>query len=160
MSKSKSKTITTVVTNRKTLGQKFTKAYKEVWDLSPEQIQKELSAVNPNLPPLNDVVGATKHDSGKPQLSLNPVEALELMAQALAFGAQKYGKNNFKRGHAYSRTLDAALRHLSALAAGEFTDSDSGNQHLAHALASLAMLAHAMKHHPELDDLTMKEEVK
>ena len=102
--------------------------------------------------------GATKHDGGKPQLSLIPVEALELLAQALAYGADKYGRNNFKKGHAWSRTLDAALRHLSAIAAGEFTDSESGNPHLSHALASLAMLAHAMKHHPSLDDISHKEQ--
>ena len=100
--------------------------------------------------------GATKHDAGKPQLSLNPIEALELMSQALAYGAKKYGRSNFKKGHAFSRTLDAAMRHLAAIASGEFTDAESGNPHLAHALASLAMLAHAMKHHPELDDLTEK----
>lgn len=98
--------------------------------------------------------GAKKSDAGKPQLSLNPVEALELMAQAFAYGADKYGRNNFKKGHAFSRTLDAALRHLSCVAAGDFTDAESGNAHLGHALASLAMLAHAMTHHPELDDLS------
>lgn len=98
-------------------------------------------------------MSALKADAGKPQLSLNPIEALEQMAQAFAYGAAKYGRNNFKKGHAFSRTLDAALRHLSCVAAGDFTDAESGNTHLGHALASLAMLAHAMKHHPELNDL-------
>ena len=101
---------------------------------------------------------AAKHDAGKPQLSLVPQEAVELIAQAMSYGAIKYGRNNFKAGHQWSRCLDAALRHLYALAHGQPIDPESGNTHLSHALASLAMLAYHVKHHPELNDLyTTKE---
>jgi hypothetical protein len=98
-------------------------------------------------------LGAKKYDSGKPQLSLIPTEALEEAAKALAYGAGKYGRNNFKKGHQWSRLVDAALRHLYALAHGQPIDEESGNTHLSHALASLCMLAYTMKHHPDLNDL-------
>jgi hypothetical protein len=98
-------------------------------------------------------LGAKKYDSGKPQLSLVPVEALEAIASAMAYGAAKYGKNNYKLGHKWSRCLDAALRHLYALAHGEEIDPESGNTHLSHALASLSMLSYHIKHHPDLNDL-------
>jgi hypothetical protein len=41
-----------------------------------------------------------------------------------------------------------------ALASGEFTDNESGNSHIAHALCCLAMLSFNVVHFPENDDLT------
>lgn len=98
--------------------------------------------------------GADKKDSGKPQLSLIPREAMEEMAAGFTYGANKYARYNFENGFKWSRPLDAALRHLFAMASGEFTDSESGNSHLAHALCSLAILAHTIKHYPESDDIS------
>lgn len=101
---------------------------------------------------------AAKHDQGKPQLSLNPIEALEMMARAFEYGANKYSRNNFKKGHEWTRCIDAALRHIMAFAHGEDLDPDSQNNHISHALASLAMLSYHMKHYPELDDRNGKKE--
>jgi hypothetical protein len=95
---------------------------------------------------------AKKNDSGKPQLSLIPREALDQMARGFEHGAAKYGRNNFKKGHKWSRCLDAAMRHITAFAHGEDLDPDSGNNHIAHALCSLAMLAYHLEHHQDLDD--------
>lgn len=97
-------------------------------------------------------VTGTKHDSGKPKISLIPTEAILEMATALTYGANKYSADNFKHGIKYRRLLDAAFRHLFAISAGQDVDSESGNSHLGHALASLAMLAHMMKNKPEFDD--------
>ena len=99
---------------------------------------------------------ASKNDSNKPQLSLIPRAALNELARGFAYGANKYGRYNFEKGHQYSRLVDAALRHLSAIAAGEFIDSESGNTHLSHALCSLAMLAHSWEYYPEKNDLNRK----
>lgn len=104
------------------------------------------------------VFGAKKFDTGKPQLSLIPREAIEEMARGFSYGATKYGRHNFEKGHLYSRCLDAALRHLFAIQAGEFIDAESGNTHLAHAMCSLAILAYHVAHHPELNDLDRKAE--
>lgn len=84
--------------------------------------------------------GGTKHDASKPPLSLIPVEALNSMADVLAYGAKKYGKGNYKAGFKQSRLLDAALRHLTAYASKEDKDPESGLSHLGHAAASIAML--------------------
>jgi hypothetical protein len=84
--------------------------------------------------------GGTKHDGGKPDLSLCPRVALEAMAKALMFGEQKYGRYQYLMGFESHRLIAAALRHLTAWQDGEDIDADSGNSHLAHALASIAML--------------------
>lgn len=96
---------------------------------------------------------AKKNDAGKPQLSLIPEPALYLLARAMEYGAFKYGRNNYKAGHRWSQCVDAALRHIAAFAHGEPSDPESGHSHIAHALASLAMLAYHIKYHPELNDL-------
>lgn len=81
-----------------------------------------------------------KHDSGKPQLGLIPREALNHEAAAFAFGAKKYGKNNFKGGMDWSRLIDASLRHITAFASKEDIDKESNSHHLGNARACLAIL--------------------
>lgn len=101
---------------------------------------------------------ALKNDSGKPKISLIPKEALWGMAQALTYGANKYGQYNFKAGITYTRLADAAYRHLSAFMDGENIDEESGNNHLYHALASIAMLAYMDANKPDMDDRYKEEE--
>lgn len=93
-----------------------------------------------------------KNDSGKPSISLVPKEALWGMAKALTYGANKYGKYNFRGGIEYTRLADACYRHLSAFIDGEDIDEESGNSHLDHAMASLAMLSVMVLNNPEMDD--------
>lgn len=99
-----------------------------------------------------------KHDGGKPQLSLIPKEALWGMGNAFTYGAKKYAAHNFKQGINYSRLADAALRHLTAYMDGENIDEESGNPHLDHALASLAMLKYMDVNKPEFDDRYKNED--
>lgn len=96
--------------------------------------------------------GGTKHDSGKPQLSLVSLELLEGLARVRAFGSIKYGKNNYRKGFKYSRSIDAALRHIHAFNNGEDLDKESGLSHIFHAVASLEHLIYDLTHHPENDD--------
>lgn len=93
-----------------------------------------------------------KNDAGKPKISLIPQEALWGMAQALTYGSNKYGMYNFKEGIAYTRLADAAYRHLSAFMNGEDIDEESGNNHLFHAMASLAMLTYMQAERKDMDD--------
>lgn len=81
-----------------------------------------------------------KHDDGKPPISLIPRRAIEEEARVFGFGADKYGKGNWRGGLLYSRLIDAALRHVLAFADGENNDPESGLPHTAHARACLAML--------------------
>jgi hypothetical protein len=95
---------------------------------------------------------AIKHDTGKPDLAIIPIEALEAITEAMAYGANKYGRNNFKGGFKHLRLANAALRHIFAWVGGETMDKESGLSHISHAIASLAMLAWTIKHRPDLDD--------
>jgi hypothetical protein len=96
---------------------------------------------------------ALKNDKNKPRLSLIPVEALNHMAKAFGFGADKYGRFNYRKGMEHSRLLDAALRHINAITSGEEYDPESKLHHVGHALASLAMYAYNIEHHKKLNDL-------
>jgi hypothetical protein len=94
----------------------------------------------------------TKFDQGKLRLELVPVEATEAIAAAMTYGAKKYGDWNWAKGIDHSRLVGAALRHISAYMQGEDVDSESGNEHLAHALASLSMLVASRKQGLGKDD--------
>lgn len=93
-----------------------------------------------------------KNDQGKPALSLIPKDALYELGIALGYGAKKYGLHNFRNGIEYTALAGAAMRHLAQFMDGEDTDQESGNNHLGHALASLAMLAYMYHKRPEMDD--------
>lgn len=94
----------------------------------------------------------SKFDNNKAPLSMIPRSALEFEAQVFKYGANKYGKNNWKQGLSYSRLIDAALRHILAFAEKENQDFESGLPHLAHARASLAMLIENMSSKLGTDD--------
>jgi hypothetical protein len=102
-------------------------------------------------PPASPIDGI-KHDEGKPPLSMISRELLEELANVRAFGAKKYEKNNWKKGFKYTRSIDAALRHISAFNSGEDKDPESGLSHIGHALACLEHLLHDAKYRPENDD--------
>lgn len=82
--------------------------------------------------------------SGKLPVHLWPETATVLGAMALLDGALKYGRSNFRAvGVRSSIYYDAARRHLAAWFEGEDVDKDSGLPHLAHALASIAIVVDA-----------------
>jgi len=83
---------------------------------------------------------AKKFDKGKPPLGLLPRRALVEVAQVMAFGADKYGKHNWRKGMAWTRLSDAALRHVYAWIDGEDNDTETGYNHLAHAACCLLFL--------------------
>lgn len=82
-----------------------------------------------------------KHDSGKPLMGAVPPNALLAVARVLTFGAEKYGRDNWRQvENAETRYLDAALRHINAYQRGEVADPESGESHLAHAVCSLMFM--------------------
>lgn len=81
-----------------------------------------------------------KFDDNKLKLELVPVEAVEALARAFGYGAKKYGEWNWSNGIAHMKFVGALKRHVDAYIKGEDIDAESGNHHLDHALASLAML--------------------
>lgn len=97
--------------------------------------------------------GGTKFDSGKPRISLIPVEAILGIGKALTYGAKKYQPDhNFRNGIQQTRIADAAFRHLLAWVNGEDKDPESGLPHLYHAGASIAMLIWMTENRKDLDD--------
>lgn len=95
---------------------------------------------------------ALKFDNTKPDLSDIPLEAMYTMGAAFTYGQKKYSKNNFRNGHKVSRCLAAAIRHIYQHLDGQTNDTESGELHLGHAMASLAMAIYSFKMYPENDD--------
>ena len=78
----------------------------------------------------------------KPRLDLIPLTALTYMALGLQEGARKYGSASWREVESVdlAQYVAATMRHLMAYADGEDVDAESGNPHLAHAMASLAIM--------------------
>lgn len=62
------------------------------------------------------------------------------------------GERNWELGMAWGRLLAAALRHLSAWARGQDTDTESGLPHLAHAACCVLMLLALTRRRVGTDD--------
>lgn len=96
--------------------------------------------------------GGTKHDSGKPRLSLISSIALFRLAEVLTDGEIKYASHNWRKGFKWSRIVDALMRHLSMWNAGMDKDPDSGRSNLGAVLFCAMVLAEFEETHKELDD--------
>ncbi len=83
-----------------------------------------------------------KDDGGKPRVSLVEPEFVLGTAKILTFGANKYGKNNWKTAKTedIERYNDALLRHLYAYLGGEKIDPESGQPHLYHISCNIMFL--------------------
>lgn len=89
----------------------------------------------------------------KVPLHLVPGAASAYIAMGLKEGARKYGAFNWRETDVEVMTyVGATLRHLAAFVDGEDTDAESGNPHLAHAMASLAILVDALEAEGVIDN--------
>lgn len=110
-----------------------------------------------------------KFDADKLRYDLIPEGAERLIAAAMSFGAILYGEHNWlglfdeslsheQIARNRARLYGALRRHLEPLVDSHFTedapDASSGLPHLAHALASLSMLAASM---PAWDRTTLRD---
>ena len=100
-----------------------------------------------------------RHNEGKPQISyLGDIkEALEELCQVFASGAEKYGRNNWKKGGPPKAILDSLGRHFLKLAAGTELDEESGYHHAAH-IAWNALAYIQLKHDGRLKMKEWKHE--
>lgn len=98
-----------------------------------------MSLIHPNTTGLKTEgnVGR-KYDQGKPRMDLIPPKALLEVGKVLDFGAEKQAENNWRHLQ-QERLIAAALRHIMHHQAGELLDSETGLQHLTHAITSLLM---------------------
>jgi hypothetical protein len=81
-----------------------------------------------------------KSDAGKPTFDLLPWDALASVSRVLEHGAEKYGAGNWEKGTDWLRYWNATLRHLTSWLRGEDKDPETGESHLAHAVASILIL--------------------
>lgn len=91
---------------------------------------------------------------GAVKVPMHLVPPPAIIAEAIVFGlgAKKYGPYNWREKTVSSSVYQAAaLRHLMAWWEGEDIDPESGESHLAHARACLAILLDA-KVHGKLND--------
>jgi len=83
---------------------------------------------------------AKRYNKGKPRLGLIPPQIIEGLGYVLAFGAEKYDENNWKKGLTDEECLSSCLRHIMHFQKGENYDKESNIHHLAHAACNLAFM--------------------
>jgi hypothetical protein len=83
---------------------------------------------------------ALKFDEGKLDWELLDFSLFEDVVKVLMFGAKKYERNNWRKGHYTIQIFNALLRHLFAYIRGEDIDKESGLSHLGHCGACLMFL--------------------
>lgn len=96
-----------------------------------------------------------KDAAGRAKLPLHlwPATATAMGCMGLLEGELKYGRLNWRATPVYASVYVSALkRHVEAWFEGEDLASDSGNPHLANALACLAILVDAKAHGTLIDD--------
>jgi hypothetical protein len=97
-------------------------------------------------------MSSAKHDTGKLQWSLLPIDPIEEVIKILMYGAQKYSANSWQKlENGKERYYSALLRHLTAWQKGEKNDPESGLPHLSHVLCNAVFLS-------ELDKEVKSEE--
>lgn len=95
-----------------------------------------------------------KFDHGKHQMSLLPWPEIREIAQVLEYGAEKYGRDNWRKDCAWNRYIDAMLRHVTAFAEGEDNDPETQYKHLAHAVCCALFLMNHQNRQTGYDDRT------
>lgn len=79
-----------------------------------------------------------KYDGGKPRMDLLPPKAIAEVAKVLAFGAEKYAPENWRKlEDLQNRYTGASLRHVFAHMDKERLDKETHLSHLAHAICCL-----------------------
>lgn len=96
---------------------------------------------------------ADRYNKGKPKYSFLDLNSFEDCVKVLEFGAEKYSRDNWKKGFPVFEILDSMLRHISAIQRGEFIDPESGLPHHGHISCNAMFLEHTIKNHPDLIDI-------
>lgn len=79
---------------------------------------------------------ALRYNQGKPKWSMVHFKSLEPMVRVLMYGADKYARDNWKKGLDRQEILDSMQRHLAALIDGEEFDPESQEYHIGHILCN------------------------
>jgi hypothetical protein len=126
------------------------------WEKSTQRNEKMLEAINKPVDSNLKTLAAI----GKPKLSDVPPVSLFALGAAMSNGAEKYGRFNWRdTGTTASVFYDAIMRHLVDYYNGESYAHDSKVHHLAHIMASCAILLDSELHGNLNDDRAMKPSV-
>lgn len=92
------------------------------------------------------------YDAGKERLDLLPWDILSDLSRIYEKGAEKYERDNWRKGMSWSRCFACAMRHLTKWFMGESIDPESGLSHLQHACFRVIQLMYYEKSKQEFDD--------
>lgn len=93
-----------------------------------------------------------KELKGKARYDLLPPEALIALTEVIEYGAMKYKARDWEKGNDFSLYFAATQRHLWRFWQGEDIDTESGMNHLKHALTNIAFLITWMERGKGNDD--------
>ena len=117
---------------------------------------------------MTDKTHAPKETTGKPEISLLPMDVLiKHLLPAYEEGLKKYEKESWRKGFPVSQMMDACLRHINCFywEGGNF-DEEALNEydiikpHLGAAVFCLLSILHTLDNYPELDDRPCPDTVK
>ena len=99
-------------------------------------------------------VKADRFNTGKPQLSymLDAPNAMIGLSRAFEAGAEKYSRDNWKKGLDRNELVDCLMRHLVKAQAGELADEETGVDHLYHVVWNAVVLAEQYGNIQEVGD--------
>lgn len=102
--------------------------------------------INPEnwgIPKATEEDKGMRFNAGKPQLSyiMSCDVAMTGLTRVMEFGAEKYARNNWKKGLDPTEVTDSLLRHLMAYTNGEVRDQESGLPHIDHVLFNAMALS-------------------
>ena len=95
---------------------------------------------------------AMRFNDGKVEWSLVDFKSIEPLARVLEFGAQKYARNNWKKGMDVTKMMESLLRHAFSFLSGETEDQESGITHIGHIMCNCMFIQYMMDNKPERDD--------
>lgn len=95
---------------------------------------------------------ALRHNAGKIKMSYAPACLSRAAARGFEYGANKYARDNWRKGFPYSTVIDSLTRHLDAWREGEDIDAESGLSHVDLIACNVAMLADMIERGTGTDD--------
>ena len=117
---------------------------------SPEDVDQPIKDTNPKR----------AFGDAKPGVSNVPLVPLFELGEVMKNGAAKYGPFNWRKDPVSMSTyIDAIFRHWAQVSEGQDTDPDSDLAHLAHIMASCAIVLDAKAHGTLIDDRTPSQVV-
>lgn len=85
---------------------------------------------------------ADRFNTNKPKWSIIDFPSIEPLVKALEYGANKYSRDNWKKGLDEDEIIDSTLRHLIKLNQKEDIDEESGVMHEGHIMANMMFLVY------------------